>query len=76
MIGVQLGIPKNKLKEFKKEDDPLSEVVDYWLSGNVTESVVPISWKSVVAALKSGHVGEPGLAEEICTKHDAKVEKG
>ncbi len=78
-IGIQLGIPRNKLLEFKKEDDPLSAVVDYCLRGNV-ESVDPISWKSIVAALKSEYVGEPGLAEQISKKHcqqeDIKVEEG
>ncbi len=79
-LGIQLGIPRNKLLEFKKEDDPLSAVVDYWLRGNVTESVDPISWKSIVAALKSEYVGEPGLAEQIskkyCQEEDTKVETG
>ena len=79
-VGIQLGIPRSKLMEFKKEDEPLSAVVDYWLKGNVTESVVPISWQSIVAALKSEHVGEPGLAEQIRKKHcqqdNPKAEKG
>lgn len=64
-IGIQLGIPRSKLEEFEEKRDPLSAVVDYWLKGNVTESVVPISWKSIVDALKSKYVGEPGLAEQI-----------
>ncbi len=68
-VGIQLGIPRSKLKEFEEERDPLSAVVDYWLEGNVTEPVVPISWKSIVAALISKHVGEPGLAEEISKKY-------
>ena len=63
-IGVQLGISRGKLKEFEKEDDPLSAVIDYWLNGNVEG--VPVSWRSVVAALKSSHVGETGLANKIC----------
>ncbi len=68
-IGIQLGIPRSKLKEFEEERDPLSAVVDYWLSGNVTEPVVPICWKTIVNALRSEHVGEPGLAEEISKKY-------
>ncbi len=80
-IGIQLGIPRSKLEKFKKdEDDPLSAVVDYWLQGNITESVSPISWNSIVAALKSEYVGEPGLAEKIskkyCEQEDTKIEKG
>ena len=39
----------------------------------------PISWKSIVAALKSKHVGEPALADEVnkkyCQDH-AEVEQG
>ncbi len=62
-ISVQLGIPLNKIKEFKKEDDPLSEVIDYWLKGNVKG--VPLTWKSIVKALESTHVDEEALAERI-----------
>ena len=64
-IGIQLGIPHNKLLEFQGSPDPLSAVIDYWLRGNVLESASPISWDSIVAALKTKYVGEPGLAEEI-----------
>ena len=63
-IGVQLGIPRYKLMEFKKEDDPLAAAVDYWLNGNVEG--VPVSWRSVVAALKFS--GETGLAKRISEK--------
>ena len=66
-IGVQLGVPHHKLMEFQKLDDPLTVVIDYWLNGNVKE--VTISWKSIVAALKSDHVGETGLARRICKKY-------
>ena len=65
-IGVQFGVPRHKLKEFEKEDDPLSAVIDYWLNGN---SKVPVSWRSVVAALESSHVGETGLASTIKKKY-------
>ncbi len=82
-IGIQLGIPRSKLEKFKKdEDDPLSAVVDYLLKGNVTESAtaIPISWNSILTALKSDYVGEPGLAERIsknyCQQKDTKVAKG
>ena len=68
-IGIQLGIPHYKLKAFKEEPDPLSAVIDYWLMGNVPESTVPISWKSIVAAMKVDSVGEPGLAEQIYRKY-------
>ena len=67
-IGIQLGIPRGKLKEFEKEDDPLSAIIDYWLSGNVGEDD-PVSWRSIVAALESSHVDEPGLANRISKKY-------
>ena len=66
-IGVQLGIPRHILKEFEKEVDPLSAVIDYWLNGNVEG--VPVSWRSIVAALESSHVGEAGLAKEVSKKY-------
>ena len=66
-IGVQLSISRGKLKEFENEADPLSAVIDYWMNGNVEE--VPVSWRSVVAALESSHVGETGLANSISRKY-------
>ena len=68
-IGVQLGIPRHILKEFEKETDPLSAVIDYWLNGNVEDLEVPVSWRSVVAALESRHVMETGLANRISRKY-------
>ncbi len=80
-VGIQLGIPRSKLKEFEEERDPLSAVIDYWLNENVTKPDAPISWKTIVKALKSEYVGEPGLAEKISKKYcqlqeDTKAEKG
>ena len=69
-IGVQLGISRGKLKEFKEiEDDPFSAVIDYWLNDNVEDAEVPVSWKSIVAALKSSYIGETGLANRISSKY-------
>lgn len=62
-IGVQLGIPRRKLKELEKEDDPLSAVIDYWLRGNVDG--LPPTWRSIVTVLNSKHVDESGLAKRI-----------
>ena len=75
-IGIQLGIPRYKLQKFTNETDPLSAVVNYWLQGGVTELVVPISWESIVAALKSEYVGEPGLAERIYSKYCSIKDQG
>ena len=67
MIGIQLGIPKNKLDEFQNLDDPLSEVINYWLQGNVKGA--PVSWETIVEVLRTEHVGEPGLATKIQSKY-------
>ena len=67
-VGVQLGIPSYKLKEFEKaDDDPLAAIVDYWLRGNVTD--YPLTWKSVVEVLSSSHVDAKGLADRISAKY-------
>ena len=55
------------MEKFKKEDDPLSSAIDYWLRDNVED--VPVSWESIVTALESTHVGEPGLAKRIKEKY-------
>ena len=49
-IGVKLGVPYHKLKEFEEEKDPLAAIIDYGLKGNIEGS--PFSWKSIVEALK------------------------
>ena len=69
-IGVQLGIPRHKLKEFEKEANPLVETVDYFLRGNVEG--VPLSWDSIVTALKSSFVLEPALARRIQRMYSGK----
>ena len=79
-IGVSMGIPRHVLNQLKKDEDPLSAVIDYWLRGNVTDPVTPISWKSIVAALESNYVGESGLARQIkskyCQPEDTNEERG
>ena len=73
-IGMQLGLPYHKLEEFKEKRDPLAAVIDYWLLGNVED--VPLTWRSIVDALKSGQVNESGLAKSIeeryCNKEKRK----
>ena len=73
-IGILLGVPRHKLMEFKKDDDPLAATIDYWLNGNVERALV--SWSSIVTVLKSSHVGEIGLANKIKKKHCLKDEEG
>ena len=67
MIGIELGVPQYKLKQFEKEDCPLSAVIDYWLNGNIEGA--PVSWRYVVAALESSLVGDTGLANRISRKY-------
>lgn len=66
-IGLQLGISRNKLLEFKDDPNPLSAVIDYWLKGNLD---VPVCWKSIVTAVKTEQ--ETQLAEEINKKYCQK----
>lgn len=70
-IGIQLGIPFYKLKEFETESEPFSASIDYWLKGNVKE--VPVTWQSIVDALLSDSVDEKRLAKKIAQKY---IEKG
>ncbi len=65
-FGIQLGIPRKILLSFRTEEDPLSTVVDYWMKG---KGMAPISWNSIVKALKSEHIGKPELAEKISKKY-------
>lgn len=80
-IGIQLGIPLDVLKNFKNDDDPLASVIHYWLTGNVKDKAVQVSWETVVTALESTHLEESALADKISKKYcqqaeDAKVKKG
>lgn len=66
-FGIQLGISRDVLKKFKKDDDPLSAVIDYRLEGE--NGKVPFSWKYIVVALRTNHVEEAGLAKQISIKY-------
>ncbi len=67
-IGIQLGIPKHKLDEFNEKKEPIIEVLNYWLNKNV-KGGDPVSWETIVKALRSRHVDEPGLATIIQEKY-------
>ena len=56
------------------EKDPLSTAMNYWLEGNLKEvkGAVSVSWNSLVAALKSDHVGLPAIADKISKKYCQK----
>ena len=66
-IGIQLGILMPKLKQFKMlpTDEIFPEIVNYWLEDN---TVVEVSWNSIVAVLESKSVDEGGLANRIKKK--------
>lgn len=66
-IGVMLGIPHHNLEMFRKDDNPLSAIANFWLCGNVEGA--EISWKSIAKALGSSFVGEPVLSREISKKY-------
>ena len=68
-IGMKLHVPYHKLKEFKKEPESraFAAVINYWLNGNVKD--VPVTWRSLVAVLKSSIVDERGLAKTIMEKY-------
>ena len=76
-ISIQLGVSNNKLRDFKKFDDPFTKSLDYWVNGNTD---VPITWGSVVAALESPHVGEYLFAKtlniEVCEQIYEKTDGG
>ena len=65
-FGLHLGVPRHKMKEFKKEDEPLHEVIDYWHSGNIQDK--PVTWQSIIDTLKC--IEEPNLANKIKAKYN------
>ena len=65
-IGIQLGISDDKMKKFEQDGNVLSTAVSHWLNGNTN---VPVTWRSVVAALNSPFVGERGCAQKISKKY-------
>ena len=66
-IGLKLGVPYHKLKEFEEEKNQLAALMNYWLNGNVKD--VPVTWRSIVAALEASSVDESGLAMTLECKY-------
>ena len=65
------------MTKFKQKGNILPAAVDYWICENVPD--VPITWESVVEALESKLVGEPGCATKIRAKYcsyETSKEKG
>ena len=77
-ISIQLGISHAKLMELKQDGNLLVGALDFWLSGNVPD--VPVTWASIVVALKSEFVNETGCASTIrakyCPCENSEDEKG
>ena len=71
-VGIHFFVPYYKLKEFEKEDDPFTAVVNYCLEGNVAA----FSWKVIVSALAADDIGESGLAETIRMKYCVALDEG
>ena len=71
-FGLHLGVPDEKLEEFKEKDDPLSEVIDYWLWGNIRDKLV--TWRHIVHTLRATE--EATLADKIQTKYSDRDEQG
>ena len=71
-FGLHFGIPYLKMKEFKEKDDPLSEVIAYWLWGNIRDR--PVTVKHIVDTLRE--MDKATLAEKIQTKYSRTVEQG
>ena len=69
LIGLQLGMPPEKLDEIKSEHkDPRNcflEVLNEWLKGLDPEP----TWEGLAKALRSKSVGEDALAGQIETSH-------
>lgn len=68
-IGLFLNVPFHKLKEFEKDEHPLPCVINYLLTNGISEDCSPLSWQSIVEALESKSVSEPGLARSIAKKY-------
>ena len=67
-IGLSLNLPRNVLNHLKQRQDSniikLSEVIHTWL----TTQSLPVTWKTIITAIKGGFVKNKEKADEIC-KH-------
>ena len=68
-IGVQLDLSDTKLHEIEADyhfmHRRFSEVINFWLKGN---TLIPVTWESLIDALESPPVNERGLAKELREK--------
>jgi hypothetical protein len=69
-IGVQLDIDDGKIAEFEQNHSRnaarcFAAVISHWLEGNAA----PVTWETLLAALKSRSVNKKGLAQELEGKY-------
>jgi hypothetical protein len=74
-IGVQLGVNESKLRQIETDyqilDRRFSEMISFWLSGN---TLVAVTWMSLVQVLESRFVNEKGLANQLREKAGLKLD--
>ena len=67
-VGIQLGVPEHKIKEFEKEHLEVYRcfyaVISYWLNNSDA-----VSWDCLITALESPSVSENNLANKLREKH-------
>lgn len=68
-IGVQLDLSVAKLHEIEIDyhfmHRRFAEVINFWLKGN---TLIPVTWESLIDALESPPVNERGLAKKLREK--------
>ena len=65
-LGEVLGVYRDKLEVFRKENYPLAALLDYCLRGNISGS---LSWSRIASALESKDLNEGSLALSISEKY-------
>ena len=64
-FGLNLGIPRRILDQYRLQPGPLNAVIEFWHRGNV-DGGPPVTWQSVVDTLR--RIDEIGLAKELQSK--------
>ena len=68
-IGVQLDLSDTELHEIEANyhftNRQFSAVINFWLRGN---TLIPMTWESLIKALESPPVNERGLAKKLREK--------
>lgn len=64
-LGLHIGIPYDRLKGFREEENPLLALFNYRLKAKTSF----LTWSDIVAALMSKDIGEIQLSKEICRRY-------